>query len=160
MEPLALSPQGVHRERKKKIQIVLRKMFVKITSIIFPSIKMFLSLIIIKLMKTSAAECPEWEMSFNSSWVSMLLLLILHCFKSLTDLIYLFRSTDISGRKKQFLEQFSFKFELRCHRQGEKKKHKDTFTTQKYIKISTENINLSRTDHLHKEQSSSSNRSQ
>lgn len=31
----------------------------------------------------------------------MLLLLILHCFKSLTDLIYLFRSTDISGRKKK-----------------------------------------------------------
>lgn len=59
-ESLAVSPQGLQREGKE-IQIVLRKMFVKIMNIFFLSIKMLLALIIIKVMKHRSVQCKQSE---------------------------------------------------------------------------------------------------
>lgn len=66
-EPLAVSPQRVQREGKE-IQIVLMKMFVKIMIIIFLSIKKFLSLMIIKLMKH---QLQSVQYNPSEKWASM-----------------------------------------------------------------------------------------
>lgn len=89
----------------------------------------------------------------------MLLLLILHCFKSL---IYLFRSTDISGRKQKnsFWSSFLLNLNYSVTDKGKKKKNaqRHIYNTE-ILKISTEKINLSWTEQLHTEQSSSFSRS-
>lgn len=91
--------------------------------------------------------------------VSMLLLLILHCFTSSNRLIYSGQLTSVE-EKPSFWSSSLLNLNYSVTDKEKKKKHKDTFTTQKYIKTSTENISLSWTNQLHKEQSSSFSRSQ